>query len=155
MIRRPPRSTRTDTLCPYTTLVRAGQDGKAADAGIEEEQGCLGCDCHYGPTCRGMGRVCQHGGGVWRGWRALKSSLREAWGRGDQPQAGGGEGARPVDFPSTIRFANGPPPHLCWGGIGCFHICRLRHCPACWGRGRKSTRLNSSHTCATRMQSSA
>src|SRR3546814_3808091 len=26
MIRRPPRSTRTDTLFPYTTLVRAGQD---------------------------------------------------------------------------------------------------------------------------------
>src|SRR3546814_9552862 len=24
MIRRPPRSTRTDTLCPYTTLVRSG-----------------------------------------------------------------------------------------------------------------------------------
>src|SRR3546814_9210439 len=26
MIRRPPRSTRTDTLCPYTTLFRSGQD---------------------------------------------------------------------------------------------------------------------------------
>src|SRR3546814_20013868 len=25
MIRRPPRSTRTDTLCPYTTLFRSGQ----------------------------------------------------------------------------------------------------------------------------------
>src|SRR3546814_15684045 len=24
MLRRPPRSTRTDTLCPYTTLVRSG-----------------------------------------------------------------------------------------------------------------------------------
>src|SRR3546814_3639107 len=27
MIRRPPRSTRTDTLFPYTTLFRSGQDG--------------------------------------------------------------------------------------------------------------------------------
>src|SRR3546814_17300596 len=26
MIRRPPRSTRTDTLCPYTTLFRSEQD---------------------------------------------------------------------------------------------------------------------------------
>src|SRR3546814_6335612 len=26
MIRRPPRSTRTDTLCPYTTLVRSGRE---------------------------------------------------------------------------------------------------------------------------------
>src|SRR3546814_10470431 len=27
MIRRPPRSTRTDTLFPYTTLVRSGAEG--------------------------------------------------------------------------------------------------------------------------------
>src|SRR3546814_19206030 len=26
MIRRPPRATRTDTLCPYTTLVRSARD---------------------------------------------------------------------------------------------------------------------------------
>src|SRR3546814_1614247 len=30
MIRRPPRSTRTDTLFPYTTLVRSGQAGARA-----------------------------------------------------------------------------------------------------------------------------
>src|SRR3546814_8847264 len=29
MIRRPPRSTRTDTLCPYTTLFRSGRVGEA------------------------------------------------------------------------------------------------------------------------------
>src|SRR3546814_6988453 len=29
MIRRPPRSTRTDTLFPYTTLFRSGADKKA------------------------------------------------------------------------------------------------------------------------------
>src|SRR3546814_20251225 len=27
MIRQPPRSTRTDTLCPYTTLFRSPRDG--------------------------------------------------------------------------------------------------------------------------------
>src|SRR3546814_4319916 len=31
MIRRPPRSTRTDTLLPYTTLVRSRAAGRAAD----------------------------------------------------------------------------------------------------------------------------
>src|SRR3546814_956406 len=39
MIRRPPRSTRTDTLFPYTTLFRSGLDspGKGAgDAGVAE-----------------------------------------------------------------------------------------------------------------------
>src|SRR3546814_4177269 len=30
MIRRPPRSTRTDTLFPYTTLFRSGVDGDTA-----------------------------------------------------------------------------------------------------------------------------
>src|SRR3546814_14589685 len=29
MIRRPPRSTRTDTLCPYTTLFRSGIEEEA------------------------------------------------------------------------------------------------------------------------------
>src|SRR3546814_1887857 len=29
MIRRPPRSTRTDTLFPYTTLFRSGQSGRS------------------------------------------------------------------------------------------------------------------------------
>src|SRR3546814_3090569 len=28
MIRRPPRSTRTDTLCPYTTLFRSLEEGR-------------------------------------------------------------------------------------------------------------------------------
>src|SRR3546814_3155113 len=33
MIRRPPRSTRTDTLFPYTTLFRSGRDTGAPGAG--------------------------------------------------------------------------------------------------------------------------
>src|SRR3546814_1814252 len=33
MIRRPPRSTRTDTLFPYTTLFRSGDAGGSAQAG--------------------------------------------------------------------------------------------------------------------------
>src|SRR3546814_14006699 len=43
MLRRPPRSTRTDTLFPYTTLFRSGSqivrsDGEAAVAAPEEQQ---------------------------------------------------------------------------------------------------------------------
>src|SRR3546814_5156517 len=34
MIRRPPRSTRTDTLFPYTTLFRSPADGGIADLGL-------------------------------------------------------------------------------------------------------------------------
>src|SRR3546814_5831032 len=40
MIRRPPRSTRTDTLFPYTTLVRSG--GQRIDAGALQLDRALG-----------------------------------------------------------------------------------------------------------------
>src|SRR3546814_678356 len=36
MIRRPPRSTRTDTLLPYTTLFRSFVDREAAKGGIRQ-----------------------------------------------------------------------------------------------------------------------
>src|SRR3546814_7980920 len=38
MIRRPPRSTRTDTLFPYTTLFRSDVDASAGEAGVGEDQ---------------------------------------------------------------------------------------------------------------------
>src|SRR3546814_6337445 len=43
MIRRPPRSTRTDTLFPYTTLFRSKCARQGADAGYQTEIGqpCL------------------------------------------------------------------------------------------------------------------
>src|SRR3546814_1885931 len=37
MIRRPPRSTRTDTLFPYTTLFRSGGEGSQQERGQGEE----------------------------------------------------------------------------------------------------------------------
>src|SRR3546814_4582498 len=36
MIRRPPRSTRTDTLFPYTTLFRSVDDGVIVDSGQDD-----------------------------------------------------------------------------------------------------------------------
>src|SRR3546814_14482370 len=41
MIRRPPRSTRTDTLFPYTTLFRSGREGLALDT-REHQKRCEG-----------------------------------------------------------------------------------------------------------------
>src|SRR3546814_7276388 len=38
MIRRPPRSTRTDTLCPYTTLFRSQEHGNADQYKAELEK---------------------------------------------------------------------------------------------------------------------
>src|SRR3546814_20931887 len=38
MIRRPPRSTRTDTLCPYTTLFRACGIGRPFGANIDSRR---------------------------------------------------------------------------------------------------------------------
>src|SRR3546814_2940811 len=34
MIRRPPRSTRTDTLCPYTTLFRSNRPWRGRSGGV-------------------------------------------------------------------------------------------------------------------------
>src|SRR3546814_8711156 len=47
MIRRPPRATRTDTLCPYTALFRSSATGK----GIEAEADAVPVD---GLTLRGV-----------------------------------------------------------------------------------------------------
>src|SRR3546814_4255014 len=41
MIRRPPRSTRTDTLCPYTTLFRSFRQGNQHDRAKERAQSGL------------------------------------------------------------------------------------------------------------------
>src|SRR3546814_4858446 len=49
MIRRPPRSTRTDTLFPYTTLFRS-EDKRRASSGIPHKF------AHIGQTTRNSGR---------------------------------------------------------------------------------------------------
>src|SRR3546814_1602281 len=45
MIRRPPRSTRTDTLFPYTTLFRSYREAEADDQEVDlRAGGCERCD---------------------------------------------------------------------------------------------------------------
>src|SRR3546814_20631475 len=69
MIRRPPRSTRTDTLFPYTTLFRS----------------VSGCDprCDSGRKAEGAARE-QHGGGG-----APRAAVGEACAAGRRPRLSG------------------------------------------------------------------
>src|SRR3546814_1827246 len=92
MIRRPPRSTRTDTLVPYTTLFRSGLRGRR-DEGHRDERRLR---AHLPRLCRAAGAFLH-------------------------------AGAQPAPSPGRTR------PR----------------------RDRKSTRLNSSHYCASRMTTSA
>src|SRR3546814_2766145 len=53
MIRRPPRSTRTDTLFPYTTLFRSG-----IEAGVDRESGR--CGAHHCEGKRDADKAADH-----------------------------------------------------------------------------------------------
>src|SRR3546814_17888380 len=55
IIRRPPRSTRTDTLFPYTTLFRSGEEGQACLRGCgagREAEPSRGKDTFFSPIGR-------------------------------------------------------------------------------------------------------
>src|SRR3546814_8248221 len=65
MIRRPPRSTRTDTLFPYTTLFRSGQEGRGGRRG-SRRGGARAARARRGGRRRGGGELHLprgHGGG--------------------------------------------------------------------------------------------
>src|SRR3546814_10529225 len=127
MIRRPPRSTRTDTLFPYTTLFRspgerAGQFGAGAP------------DCATRPSVVreslfGLFEQVDRVGGVRR------QAHRVALDRGDQPRgqvmmlAVAAVGLGQFD-PFAFEMVDGADMDAV---------------------DRKSTRLNSSHQCASRM----
>src|SRR3546814_12741005 len=56
MSRRPPRSTRTDTLCPYTTLCRSLPDQQGQGAGVPPDQsGDRVADPMIGPSKHSRG----------------------------------------------------------------------------------------------------
>src|SRR3546814_3581356 len=56
MLRRPPRSTRTDTLFPYTTLFRSGRFGTPRRPGPRELGFRLSC-CSSRPPAGTLGKV--------------------------------------------------------------------------------------------------
>src|SRR3546814_4733051 len=126
MIRRPPRSTRTDTLFPYTTLFRSSMTGSwtgtigsssasAIDAIGGADAKAIG-GSHVGAPS-GLRRI--PSGGAHRRQELLYRNLQLVGLLGELPAGGRHLGRRGA------------------------------------GLDRKSTRLNSSHSCAYRMPSSA
>src|SRR3546814_4433297 len=120
MIRRPPRSTRTDTLFPYTTLFRSKAEHdeneadilRVPDPGINPSKGQL-----VFALTQVKGRPCNRDQPVTHA---------------DQHKAG--------DVEWTVMGINSPAEH---------------HLQEMSSIDRKSTRLNSSHSCASRMPTSA
>src|SRR3546814_8390538 len=80
MIRRPPRSTRTDTLLPYTTLFRSPLRVDLAPADRKRAASAEGLF----PALPGTGRP------AWRGLRAGERELAR------KPRPGGAVGPQPV-----------------------------------------------------------
>src|SRR3546814_2589868 len=77
MIRRPPRSTRTDTLLPYTTLFRSGCPPQKEESSIDMQTitvtGGVGRDAELRFTQRGD-QVCSFNVGVNQGYGDKKST---------------------------------------------------------------------------------
>src|SRR3546814_4178460 len=114
MIRRPPRSTRTDTLVPYTTLCRS--------QGIRLDRATLG---------NWAGRACFH-------LQPIADHMATRLAAADRIFMD--ETTAPVLDPGRRRTKKG----FFWAIASDDR-----------GQDRKSTRLNSSHYCASRMPSSA
>src|SRR3546814_11097093 len=123
MIRRPPRSTRTDTLFPYTTLFRSGAAFAVAAVAGRDRIGGIGVVARRSKTTD-AGRRCGDGDAVQRA--AVQVDRRDATDTGCR---------------RTIAFTA-----LAVGGDG--QLTDVHRAAALGeGRGadRKSTRLNSSH----------
>src|SRR3546814_16447472 len=69
MIRRPPISTRTDTLCPYTTLFRSVRQGR----GLHRRAGPRGC----AGRCPARARRFRWRRWIRAGWMTWPGSLRK------------------------------------------------------------------------------
>src|SRR3546814_5761245 len=115
MIRRPPRSTRTDTLFPYTTLFRSRLGGPA-------ERGLAARDAVQRPHPVEAGVLGDAVGGL-QLMLEQRQCLVETVLRDQQPPA------RALQLPAPDRIVR--------------RLDRVEH-RAC-ARDRKSTRLNSSH----------
>src|SRR3546814_4756279 len=127
MIRRPPRSTRTDTLFPYTTLFRSVPFGQAEHLGHPEARG------QQSP----MGDL-----------REFRRARRAA--RVKQSRDVGSFGRRVPGKRVAVGLAQQPLERK---GIRRIFRAADEQDGFEIGRDRKSTRLNSSHKCATRMPS--
>src|SRR3546814_5344842 len=123
MIRLPPRSTRTDTLFPYTTLFRS--------AAIRRRRQCEGCAARFTTFERIQLRDF---------WVVKSEGRREPFDREKL--------ARSVEIACRKRAIDTVRLEKLVSGI-------QRQLETSGERDRTSTRLNSSHSRATRMTSSA
>src|SRR3546814_14281482 len=108
MIRRPPRSTRTDTLFPYTTLFRSPQDAAARHGAARHAR-------RRGARADGAAR--QRIGDVPDQRRALGvAALRGVARAGLPPEKRNHPRAQPLLYRSRLHRRTGarlvPPPHL-------------------------------------------
>src|SRR3546814_4120229 len=106
MKRRPPRSTRTDTLFPYTTLFRSGREGESDTGGLEDGDSCHLEDQHREEAGNETDAEA-HGDGGARGSMSFKL------GHGGTFLVGTGcaEGQRRHTLPDAILLARaGKPP---------------------------------------------
>src|SRR3546814_10806307 len=135
MIRRPPRSTRTDTLFPYTTLFRSlGRlkklvtgGGDAHDRIIEQVIIVLFYLKFFAQS---------HADFTWRTQISLKRLITQYI-------------VNSVElYHRLVEHIVGPDRKVQTGF-------KIRAHPYIYKQDRKSTRLNSSHSCASRMPSSA
>src|SRR3546814_11816270 len=114
MIRRPPRSTQTDTLCPYTTLVRSWTT-TSRRRGPDSPEGVLP---HEVPALTANDRITRHGPAHHRRRRAAGARERPGHGtegrhRAHRTAAGTGAPARrahqDAGTPGLLRRHRVPP----------------------------------------------
>src|SRR3546814_3111217 len=129
MLRRPPRSTRTDTLFPYTTLFRSGR----LDVADGEHEMVDAVDLHPPSFSAGLPSL----------WIACQGRLAKEI----------GTGSRNADEEARARPALRRPRFDHSRGARLAARLPARRGPPAIRPDRKRTRLNSSHYCAPRMPS--
>src|SRR3546814_2499403 len=75
MIRRPPRSTRTDTLFPYTTLFRSGGEGEERG---DQDRDVARCPFHFAERPGGAGQPGNQGEGESDGGKVRQKQQQRA-----------------------------------------------------------------------------
>src|SRR3546814_20001423 len=122
MIRRPPRSTRTDTLFPYTTLFRSDGDTAADPAGAVD--GDRRADAGEGP-----GRPGRHGPRAAAAGQGA-AAVRRGAGRTRRAEDTDHPRLRAVAArPLTARGRGAARSEERRGGKGCVRTCRTRRSP--------------------------
>src|SRR3546814_20825924 len=106
MKRRPPRSTRTDTLFPYTTLFRSGREGESDTGGLEDGDSCHLEDQHREEAGNETDAEA-HGDGGTRGGMSFKLGHGGTFIVG----TGGAAGPRRHKVPDTLPPAAPGTPH--------------------------------------------